>query len=111
MMFLKGQDNLPWLCVGDFNKVTSPSEQIGGNPRSESQMTAFRDCLSDCELNDLGFKGYIYTWNNKREGLDNIQVWLDRGTATAPAGAKLTCSRQSLCVVNNQPVGNPKRKV
>jgi hypothetical protein len=28
-----------------------------------------------------------------------------------PAGAKLTCSRQSLCVVNDQPVGNPKRKV
>jgi hypothetical protein len=27
------------------------------------------------------------------------------------AGAKLTCSRQSLCVVNDQPVGNPKRKV
>jgi hypothetical protein len=27
------------------------------------------------------------------------------------AGAKLTCSRQSVCVVNNQPVGNPKRKV
>jgi hypothetical protein len=27
------------------------------------------------------------------------------------ADAKLTCSRQSLCVVNVQPVGNPKRKV
>jgi hypothetical protein len=27
------------------------------------------------------------------------------------ADAKLTCSRQSLCVLNNQPVGNPKRKV
>jgi hypothetical protein len=27
------------------------------------------------------------------------------------ADAKLTCSRQSLCVVNDQPVGNPKRKV
>jgi hypothetical protein len=27
------------------------------------------------------------------------------------ASAKVTCSRQSLCVVNDQPVGNPKRKV
>jgi hypothetical protein len=27
------------------------------------------------------------------------------------AGVKLMCSRQSLCVVNDQPVGNPKRKV
>jgi hypothetical protein len=27
------------------------------------------------------------------------------------ADAKLTCSRESLCVVNDQPVGNPKRMV
>jgi hypothetical protein len=84
LRFLKGQDDLPWLCVGDFNEVTSPCEQIGGNARSESQMLAFRECLSDCELNDLGFKGYKFTWNNKREGQDNIQVRLDRGTAAAP---------------------------
>jgi hypothetical protein len=29
----------------------------------------------------------------------------------AIADAKLTCSRQSLCVVNDRPIGNPKRKV
>jgi hypothetical protein len=34
-----------------------------------------------------------------------------RPTEAAVAGAKWTCSRQSLCVVNDQPVGNPKRKV
>jgi hypothetical protein len=33
------------------------------------------------------------------------------GARKRAAGAKLTCSRQSLCVVNDQPVGNPKRKV
>jgi hypothetical protein len=35
-----------------------------------------------------------------------------KGRATCrDVGAKLTCSRHSLCVVNNQPVGNPTRKV
>jgi hypothetical protein len=36
----------------------------------------------DCGLTYLGFKGYKYTWSNRREGSDNIQVRLDRGTVT-----------------------------
>jgi hypothetical protein len=46
-------------------------------------MLQFRECLADCGLADLGYKGYDFTWNNKREGTENIQVRLDRGTATA----------------------------
>jgi hypothetical protein len=84
LRFLRRQDDLPWLCAGDFNEIVSSSEQRGGNPRSKSQMEAFRDCLSDCGLTDLGFSGYEFTWDNKREGGDNVQVRLDRGTATAP---------------------------
>jgi hypothetical protein len=83
LRFLKSQDDLPWLCAGDFNEALSQDEQMGGNPRSETQMQGFRDCLADCGLTDLGYSGYAFTWNNKREGLDNIQVRLDRGTATA----------------------------
>jgi exonuclease III len=82
LRFLSRQDNIPWLCTDDFNEALSGSEQIGGNPRLETQMLAFRQCLTDCELTDLGCKGYAFTWNNKREGEDNIQVRLDRGTAT-----------------------------
>ncbi|KAM0873538.1 hypothetical protein ACQ4PT_037996 [Festuca glaucescens] len=46
-------------------------------------MTAFRECLMDCGLADLGYKGYDFTWNNRRAGAENIQVRLDRGTTTA----------------------------
>jgi hypothetical protein len=45
-------------------------------------MTAFSDSLADCNLTDLGYAGYDFTWNNRRDGSDNIQVRLDRGTAT-----------------------------
>jgi hypothetical protein len=31
----------------------------------------------------LGYKGYDFTWNNKRGEGENIHVRLDRGTATA----------------------------
>jgi hypothetical protein len=72
------------LCAGDFNEITKGEEQLGGNPRSEHKMSAFRDCLMDCGLVDLGYKGYDFTWNNRRAGAENIQVRLDRGTATAP---------------------------
>jgi hypothetical protein len=82
--YLKSQDDLPWLCAGDFNEITKGEEQLGGKPRSEHQMSAFRDCLMDCGLVDLGYKGYDFTWNNRRAGAENIQVRLDRGTATAP---------------------------
>jgi hypothetical protein len=38
---------------------------------------------------------------------DTCRSWVG---VSARAGL-LACSRRSLCVVNNQPVGNPKRKV
>jgi hypothetical protein len=78
--FLWSKDNLPWLCAGDFNEIVNSVEQRGDNPWSGSQMEAFQECLSDYGLTDLGFLGYEFTWNNKREGDDNIQVRLDRGT-------------------------------
>jgi hypothetical protein len=40
-----------------------------------------------------------------------IPVARSHASGTPGASAKLTCSRQSLCVVNDQPIGNPKRKV
>ncbi|XP_073355310.1 uncharacterized protein [Aegilops tauschii subsp. strangulata] len=43
-------------------------------------MEAFRDSLEKCGLADLGFSGYPYTWDNKRDGNTNIQVRLDRAT-------------------------------
>jgi hypothetical protein len=46
-------------------------------------MEDFAGCLSECGLKDLGYRGYDFTWNNRREGADNIQCRLDRGTATA----------------------------
>lgn len=80
LRYLKRQDNLPWLCAGDFNEILFQTEQRGGNPRSFNQMEGFRECLGDCGLEDLGFTGYPFTWDNKQDQEGNIQVRLDRAT-------------------------------
>ncbi|KAL0001323.1 hypothetical protein SO802_015104 [Lithocarpus litseifolius] len=59
---LYGQSSLLWLCVGDFNEIVKQSEKLGGRLKSYAQMQIFRDALDECELMDLGFKGFPYTW-------------------------------------------------
>jgi hypothetical protein len=61
MRYLRGQDNLPWLCAGDFNEIIRLDEQVGGNQRSAAQMERFRDCLANYGLADLGLSGYKFT--------------------------------------------------
>lgn len=65
MRFLRAQLNLPWLCIGDFNEVLEANEHIGGNGREEWQMAGFGEAVADCNLNDLGYSGLPYTWDNR----------------------------------------------
>ena len=44
-------------------------------------MEVFRDCLVTCELQDLGFSGLPYTYNNGPDGNRNVQVRLYRACA------------------------------
>ncbi|TXG73471.1 hypothetical protein EZV62_002050 [Acer yangbiense] len=41
-------------------------------------ISQFKEAVDDCDLMDLGFSGPRFTWNNMRDGKDNIQEWLDR---------------------------------
>lgn len=85
LRYLHAQSDLPWLCAGDFNEIISADEQQGEGERERSltHMMRFRECLRVCELQDLGFSGYPFTWDNKREGNANVQVRLDRAVGNA----------------------------
>jgi len=78
---LNSRFNLPWLCVGDFNKLLQSSEKLGGNNRSQNQMQLFRDIVDECGFIDLGFVGPQYTW--QKHFADGHSIWetLDRGFA------------------------------
>ena len=72
----------PWLCIGDFNAILQSSEKLSKRPAQVNQINAFRTVLEVCQLEDLGYRGYQYTWNNKRLGEANTKLRLDKAIAT-----------------------------
>ena len=68
----------PWCCIGDFNAIISSIEKQSRFPPPFKQMDEFRAALDACNLVDLGYVGYPYTWNNKRPEMDNTKDRLDR---------------------------------
>ncbi|KAF7116442.1 hypothetical protein RHSIM_Rhsim04G0089300 [Rhododendron simsii] len=42
------------------------------------ELQDFRNFIDDIDLIDVGYVGYPFTWNNKREGRANIRIRLDR---------------------------------
>lgn len=82
LSLLKAQYDLPWLCVGDFNKILLDSEKKIGANRKSHLIQNFINVINQCNLQDLGFEGYPFTWTNGREGEENIQERLDRCLAS-----------------------------
>jgi hypothetical protein len=74
--------NLPCLMMGDFNETMWQSEHFSKKKRNEKQMMDFRETLSYCDLHDLGFNGTPWTYDNKRQGKENVKVRLDRVVAS-----------------------------
>uniref|UniRef100_A0A453EDJ8 Endonuclease/exonuclease/phosphatase domain-containing protein n=1 Tax=Aegilops tauschii subsp. strangulata TaxID=200361 RepID=A0A453EDJ8_AEGTS len=75
---LRAVSQVPWLVCGDFNEALWQHEHLSRSLRAEGQMTAFRDCLLVCELEDLGFSGLPFTYDNGQQGDRNVRVRLDR---------------------------------
>jgi hypothetical protein len=73
----------PWICMGDFNEITTAAEKSNHKIRPSSQMKAFQKALSDSRLGDLGFVGPKFTWCNGRGGRDLTKERLDRAVANS----------------------------
>jgi len=75
-------NNLPWLCVGDFNDILYYWEKEGKRSADSLCMHYFREMLHDCKLMDLKSKGCAFTWMNNRQGGDLVKERLDRALCT-----------------------------
>jgi len=64
----------PFLCFGDFNTILHSSEKQCTKQPHTAQIDAFRQALDICQLEDLGYKGYPFTWTNKRPGDANTKL-------------------------------------
>ncbi|KAH7848240.1 hypothetical protein Vadar_001278 [Vaccinium darrowii] len=66
----------PWLQMGDFNVVRRLSERLDGFDSNAA--LEFNTCLHDIGMDDMPFKGLLFTWSNKRGGVGDIKSKLDR---------------------------------
>ena len=67
--------------MGDFNETLYSNEHFSRAARPERQMRAFREATEDVSLQDLGWSGTAYTWDNRQSGVDNVKARLDRAFA------------------------------
>lgn len=64
--------DLPWCVAGDFNVFLHAHDKEGGREFNVRAGQRFTQCIFDCNLVDLGYKGPLFTWKSStlRERLD-----------------------------------------
>jgi exonuclease III len=67
-----------WLLFGDFNMVLNHAEKMGGRDINSTHTGLFQDTLNDCNMQDIGWHGEIYTWFNNQDTSHHIKERLDR---------------------------------
>lgn len=70
---LKRECGEKWVCIGDFNDVLEAGDKKRGLVRPCSQLNLGRQAVADCELIDLRYEWYKFTWTNERQSEANIQ--------------------------------------
>ena len=58
--------NCPWLLIGDFNSILSPTDRFNGVEPNAYELQDFVDCYSDLGLGSINTHGPLYTWTNGR---------------------------------------------
>lgn len=53
-------------------------EKNGGKDKSLNSVVDFKETVQACNLINMGYKGYPFTWSNRRYGINFIEERLDR---------------------------------
>lgn len=70
----------PWVQIGDFNEITLPGEQKGGQ-FSFNRAAAMLDMMEGCHILEIPSTGGKFTWHHKCRGNNYVAKKLDRGLA------------------------------
>ena len=82
MKSLAAQTSLPFVFFDNFNEILRSDENEGGVCRSDKEMFDFRQCVDDCNVLDLGFRGSCFTWCRGKNPSTFVRERLDRFLAT-----------------------------
>ncbi|CAM8956535.1 unnamed protein product [Rhodiola kirilowii] len=69
---------LPWCVCGDFNEILKATETLRNADHRRNNINQFREVVRHCDLIDVGYKGYVFTFSNKRKGETESRSRLDR---------------------------------
>lgn len=70
------------LIAGDFNEILNQQDKQGGRKINSRRCNNFWNCLNNCNIIDLEFKGCKQTWSNhRRERNDLILEKIDQDFA------------------------------
>ncbi|XP_074313685.1 uncharacterized protein LOC141648875 [Silene latifolia] len=79
-------DDIGWRCTGFYGWPAVQDRYLSWellrSLGARRQMNSFREAVDVCELSDLGFEGYEFTFDNGQAGVDNRQCRLDRAFST-----------------------------
>lgn len=70
--------SLPLLVLGDFNSVLGAQEKLRGKTPNISSCADFGGFIDNCNLVQMNYSGVRYTWSNKREPGQYMELQLDR---------------------------------
>ncbi|GKD68638.1 reverse transcriptase [Tanacetum coccineum] len=72
----------PFLLIGDFNLIGGIIDKQGGSV-NVSRIDEFQEFMYASELIEILFKSTAYTWDNKRNGGENVRERIDRALGNA----------------------------
>ncbi|KAH7853634.1 hypothetical protein Vadar_004941 [Vaccinium darrowii] len=68
----------PWILLGDFNAIRWHHEKSDCTHFDVNAANDFNRCLDAIGMEELNSSGLLYTWSNKRVGVDHCSSRLDR---------------------------------
>ena len=73
---------VPYVFFGDFNEILRSKEKEGGTQRCVRDVEAFRNCVHNCDVVDLGYRGSWFTWHHGNSPTTYVRERLDRFLAS-----------------------------